>query len=93
MRIQHISSLIKWLDTKGIAHRPHTNLLLNAIQVAYQGHWMGVIWNKHNRKYTVDKRLIPLLKGYEDTPLHHSKQVAPNPIGQLPETKQGDAPW
>jgi hypothetical protein len=33
--------------------------------VRFQGHWMAVSWNKHNDRYTLDRRLKSVLKAFK----------------------------
>lgn len=38
----------------------------NGIDVRYNGHWMGVIYNKGFNRYTVDKRMAPLIEEFKN---------------------------
>ena len=52
------------LDSRGIAHRDHPNPMQNGVQVKHAGHWMSVLWNKHFRRYTADRRLALITQSF-----------------------------
>lgn len=54
---QELSKFEAYLNSKGLTTREHVSWKHNGIQVHYEGHWMAVVWNKNNQRYTVDRRL------------------------------------
>lgn len=58
----------QFLTQRGTSWREHSShQLIDGIQVQSGKHWMGVVWNKNYRAYTVDKRLEKLLTEFKGT--------------------------
>lgn len=53
-----------WLTAQGIGWREHTGLWSNGYQVRHDGHWMALLWNKSFRRYTADRRLEAIVRGF-----------------------------
>lgn len=44
--------------------REHPGLCSDGYQVRHRGHWMGLLWNKHTRRYTADRRLSLIVQSF-----------------------------
>jgi hypothetical protein len=43
----------------------HPDPFRRGFVVQYDGHWMGLLWNKNWKRYTADSRLDPLVKAFK----------------------------
>lgn len=59
-----LGNFATFLCGSGFDIRQDPNPFTNGIQVRRNGHWMGIIWNKAWKRYTVDSRLKDLLERY-----------------------------
>lgn len=66
--IKNITKFTNWLNAAGFVTRDHMPVVHQGIQVRHSGHWMSVVWNKHTKSYTVDKRLAPYILEFKDVP-------------------------
>lgn len=62
--VDDMRAFTAYLDRRCIAHRDHTNPMQKGIQVQHAGHWMGVLWNKHFKRYTADRRLALIVQSF-----------------------------
>lgn len=61
-----VRPFLAFCGEQGIETRSHPGLWSTGYQVRYAGHWMGLVWNKHNKCYTVDKRLAPVFEEFKN---------------------------
>ncbi|NCQ51837.1 hypothetical protein GW796_08080 [archaeon] len=59
-----MSSFENHCNDFGYKIRPHSSLTQIGIQVLKDGHWMGVVWNKNFKRYTVDIRMKELVDSF-----------------------------
>jgi hypothetical protein len=42
-------------------------------EVKFDGHWMGLYWNRNTKRYTVDKRLAAFVKSFVEQKKNETK--------------------
>lgn len=61
---EDMQRFLVFCGTNGHGVREHTGLCSDGYQVRHQGHWMGLLWNKHTRRYTADRRLSLIVQSF-----------------------------
>lgn len=61
------AAFLAFCEAQGHETREHPGLCSNGYQVRHQGHWMGLLWNKHFKRYTADRRLSLLVQSFAAT--------------------------
>lgn len=57
-------ALEAWLQQQGIQHREHQSL--KGIQIQRDGHWLSLIWNSLQGRYTADSRLAVVINAFTE---------------------------
>jgi hypothetical protein len=60
-----VGAFVAYLEAAGVPTRVHSSLVHNGYQAQWDGHWMAIVWNKNNRHYAVDKRMIDLVNQFK----------------------------
>ena len=55
-------ALEAWLQHQGIQHREHQSL--KGIQIQHGSHWLSLIWNSLQGRYTADSRLAVVINTF-----------------------------
>lgn len=60
----HVRGFLEFCRSHGYETREHPGLDSSGYQVHHQGHWMALLWNKHWKRYTADRRLSLLVQSF-----------------------------
>lgn len=59
-----VRPFLSWLTIQGYQWREHPGMMSSGYQIHHDGHWMGLLWNKHMRRYTADRRLALIVQSF-----------------------------
>jgi hypothetical protein len=59
-----VQAFLVFCHKNGYVTRPHSNPWIDAHQIKFKGHWMGIVFNKTYKRYTVDKRLSLVVQSF-----------------------------
>jgi hypothetical protein len=62
--LEDARKFLQFCSANGHETREHPGLNSDGYQVRHQGHWMGLLWNKHMRRYTADRRLSLIVQSF-----------------------------
>lgn len=61
---ERIDAFIEFCERNGHQTREHPDPWVRAKQIMHKGHWMSIIWNKHFKRYTADRRLSLIVQSF-----------------------------